>query len=224
MKFHEINQDPVSHRPRACGSDRECLGRKPGIRRAGDKETSPAPAPPPITAADVQALKDAMAAQQQQIERLTLQLQQAQRVWQSRQPAPEAAGKTAAASAGQPQPALSEGKSEALATEPVNNSIETRDPRPGAVDAAISGDNHPDQPETFNTQMEGPIITIHFRGINITPGGYAEAAFVRRSRALGADLPTPFNSLTMPGASQSQLSEFFGSARQSGLRCTSTDV
>ncbi len=38
---------------------------------------------------------------------------------------------------------------------------------------------------------------------------------MRRSRALGADLPTPFNSLTMPGASQSQLSEFFGSGRQS---------
>ena len=59
------------------------------------------------------------------------------------------------------------------------------------------------------------MISIHFRGITITPGGFAEAAFVRRSRALAADLPTPFNSLTMPGASQSSLSEFFGSARQS---------
>jgi len=69
-------------------------------------------------------------------------------------------------------------------------------------------------PEVFNKQMESP-ITIRFRGINITPGGYAAAEFVRRSRALGADLPTPFNSLTMPGASQTQLSEFFGSGRQS---------
>src|SRR5208283_6201107 len=57
----------------------------------------------------------------------------------------------------------------------------------------------------------------HFRGINITPGGYAEGAFVRRSRALSADLPTPFNNLTMPGASQSQVSEFFGSGRQSKI-------
>src|SRR6202020_751628 len=45
--------------------------------------------------------------------------------------------------------------------------------------------------------------------------GYAAGEFVRRSRALGADVSTPFNSLTMPGASQSQLSEFFGSGRQS---------
>jgi hypothetical protein len=70
-------------------------------------------------------------------------------------------------------------------------------------------------PQTPANPLESPVISIHFRGITITPGGFAEAAFVRRSRALGADLPTPFNSLTMPGASQSQLSEFFGSARQS---------
>lgn len=69
-------------------------------------------------------------------------------------------------------------------------------------------------PQVFNKQMESP-ITIRFRGINITPGGYAAAEFVRRSRALGADVATPFNSLTMPGASQSRLSEFFGSGRQS---------
>ena len=64
--------------------------------------------------------------------------------------------------------------------------------------------------------MEGP-ITIHFRGINITPGGYAEGAFIRRSRALAADVSTPYNSLTMPGASQSQVPEFFGSGRQSKI-------
>src|ERR1700733_10232959 len=56
------------------------------------KETTPAPAPPPITAADVQALKDAMAAQQQQIERLTLQLQSLQ-TGHSPQPVPEAVDK-----------------------------------------------------------------------------------------------------------------------------------
>ena len=54
-----------------------------------------------------------------------------------------------------------------------------------------------------------------YKGITITPGGFVAAEFVRRSRELGADLTTPFNSLTMPGASQSNLPEFFGSARQS---------
>ena len=71
-------------------------------------------------------------------------------------------------------------------------------------------------PQTFDKQMEGP-LTIHFRGINITPGGYAEGAFIRRSRALAADVATPYNSVTMPGASQSQIPEFFGSGRQSKI-------
>ncbi len=58
-------------------------------------------------------------------------------------------------------------------------------------------------------------MSIHFKGVTITPGGFAAAEFVRRSRELGADVITPFNGLTMPGASQSTLPEFFGTARQS---------
>jgi len=40
---------------------------------------------------------------------------------------------------------------------------------------------------------------------------------VRRSRALASDINTPFNNITMPGASQSSISEFFGSGRQSRI-------
>jgi len=164
------------------------------------KETTPVPAPPPITAADVLALKDAMAAQQQQIERLTLQLQRLQ-AGQSQPPAPEVAGKTDAAQTQAIPQQLAE----------VSNSVAVQqNPAPS------SGLNVQETtPQTPSNPLESPVISIHFRGITITPGGFAEAAFVRRSRALAADLTTPFNSLTLPGASQSQLSEFFGSARQS---------
>src|SRR5580698_4360479 len=65
--------------------------------------------------------------------------------------------------------------------------------------------------------MQSSVISIRFKGITITPGGFAAAEFVRRTRALAADVNTPFNSLTMPGASQSSLSEFFGSGRQSRI-------
>src|SRR6202030_1157769 len=58
---------------------------------------------------------------------------------------------------------------------------------------------------------------LHYKGITITPGGFAAAEFVRRSRALASDINTPFNSVTMPGASQNSLSEFFGSGRQSRI-------
>jgi hypothetical protein len=160
---------------------------------AKDAAVAAAPAPSAVTAADVQALKDALAAQQLQIDRLTQQLQRQQ----DQQAAAESASK--ADSKPVPQQQVAE-----LATGMAVQQ-ETATPAPNPQDASPNA-----------SPMEGP-LTIHFRGINITPGGYAEAAFVRRSRALSADLPTPFNSLTMPGASQSQVPEFFGSARQSKI-------
>jgi hypothetical protein len=182
---------------------------------------STAPASPQVTAADVQALKDAIAAQQKQLQQLTQQLQQSQQNWQQSQSAAATASKQAAAAqsqATQQQQAVSKLKSDVAELKAVNATDSTSATLKPAVlqmqDAPQTPS--PEQPETFDKQMEGP-LTIHFRGINITPGGYAAAEFIRRSRALGADIATPFNSLTMPGASQSSIPEFFGSARQSKI-------
>jgi len=152
-----------------------------------------AAAPPAITAADVQSLKDALAAQQLQIERLSKQLERQQ----AQQAAAEAASK-----------ADTKPTEQQVAEIGVSTPVQ-QDGTP------VAAQTPQDMPPT-TSPIEGP-LTIHFRGINITPGGYAAAEFVRRSRALSADLPTPFNSVTMPGASQSQLSEFFGSGRQSKI-------
>ncbi|MGA8190270.1 MAG: hypothetical protein WB776_20290, partial [Candidatus Sulfotelmatobacter sp.] len=160
---------------------------------AKDAASAAAPAPSAVTAADVQALKDALATQQLQIDRLTQQLQRQQ----DQQAAAESASK--ADSKPVPQQQVAE-----LAT---GMAVQQETATPAA---------NPQEPSPNASPMEGP-LTIHFRGINITPGGYAAAEFVRRSRALSADLPTPFNSLTMPGASQSQVSDFFGSGRQSKI-------
>jgi hypothetical protein len=173
----------------------------PASGPAAAKPAAAAPAPAPITAADVQALKDALASQQQQIERLTEQLQR-QQAWQAQQSAAEAAVKTEAA------PVQAAPQQVAAVTAPA---AVQQEPAPTGglnLESQVPGVG-PDDP------LHSPVISIHFKGITITPGGFAEGAFVRRSRALGADLTTPFNSLTMPGASQSQMSEFFGSARQS---------
>lgn len=158
----------------------------------------PAPPQPAVTAADVQALKDALAAQQLQIQKLTDQLQRQQEM-QAQPSAISAAAKADATPAQAPPQQLAA----------LGNPAVQQDTAPAPAPTQASE-------QVYNKQMEGP-ITLHFRGINITPGGYAEAAFVRRSRGLAADLPTPFNSLTMPGASQSQLSEFFGSGRQTKI-------
>ena len=171
----------------------------PGSGAPAASAAAPAPVPPTVvTAADVQALKDAVAAQQLQIQRLTEQLER-QQAWQSQQSAAAAAAKI-----------------EAAPTQPAPQQVAALNTSAAVQQnaAPTSGLNMQDTPPPTNP-MESAITSIHFKGITLTPGGFAEAAFVRRSRALGADLPTPFNNLTMPGASQSYLSEFFGSARQS---------
>jgi hypothetical protein len=183
-------------------------------------EARPASATP-VTAADLQALKEALAAQQRRIQALENELHKRdQRVQQAQTAAADAASKASAAQtqASQQQQAVNQWKSDVADLKSVNNTPANDATLKNAVlnSQESPQTSSPDQPQTFNQQMEGP-LTIHFRGINITPGGYAEAAFVRRSRALGADLPTPFNSLTLPGATQSQFSEFFGSARQSKI-------
>ncbi|MGA6951353.1 MAG: hypothetical protein WBY96_10180 [Candidatus Sulfotelmatobacter sp.] len=156
-----------------------------------------APAPTVVTAADVQALKDALAAQQLQIQRLTEQLER-QQAWQLQQSGAIAAAKTATTQSAPQQMAA------------VNTSVAVQ---PEA--AAVSQPN-PQETKAVNPEWENP-VALHYKGITITPGGFLAAETVRRSRALGSDINTPFNALTMPGASQSSVSEFFGSGRQSRI-------
>jgi hypothetical protein len=166
------------------------------------KPVAAAPTQPALAAADVQALKDGLAAQQQQIQQLTQQLQQAQQNWQQAQAtAADAASKAAAAQteASQQQQTVGQLKGDVA------------DLKTNFTTAALSLQ---ETQKTIDSTLQNP-LSIHYKGITFTTSAFVAAEFVRRSRELGADLTTPFNSLTLPGASQSNLSEFFGSARQS---------
>jgi hypothetical protein len=173
--------------------------------------TTPPPAkskPAKLTAADVQALKDAIAAQQaaiaaqaQQIQELRDELHRRDAaVQQAQSAATDASGKAEAA-----QAATTQQQTEVVALKSdvtdlktgVNNAVQTLQ-------------------ETQKT-ISAPPTEIHFKGITLTPGGFLAGEFVRRSRALASDINTPFNNITMPGASQSSMSEFFGSGRQSRI-------
>jgi len=63
----------------------------------------------------------------------------------------------------------------------------------------------------------GSPLALHYRGITITPGGFLVAESVYRNRAMGSDINTPFNAVSMPGSSTNRISEFFGSGRQSRI-------
>ena len=56
---------------------------------------------------------------------------------------------------------------------------------------------------------------LHYKGINITPGGFMAAETVYRAKATGADIPTSLSAIPFSGANTAQLSEFYGSGRQS---------
>ena len=161
-----------------------------------------------LTAADVQALKDAIASQAQALQQQQQQIQELrdelhrkdQAVQQAQSAASDAASKadTAVNTANQQQASVTAVQSDVsdLKTNMLNTAMTLQDVQKNASD---------------------PPTAIHVKGITITPGGFLDASFVRRSRALGADVNTPFNTLTMPGASQSGISEFFASGRASRI-------
>jgi len=161
-----------------------------------------------ITAADVQSLRDAIASQQaalaqqqQQIQALRDELRHKdQGVQQAQTAANDAAAKADAAqsTATQQQQSVSELKSDVT------------DLKSNMANTVVS------LQETQKTVSEPPTV-IHFKGVTLTPGGFLAAETVRRSRALASDISTPFNQVTMPGASQSAMSEFFASGRQSRI-------
>ncbi len=161
-----------------------------------------------ITAADVQALRDAIASQQaalaqqqQQIQELRDEIRRKdQGVQQAQTAASEAATKADAAQSAttQQQQSVTELKGDVT------------DLKSNMANTVVS------LQETQKRVAEPPTV-IHFKGVTLTPGGFLAAESVRRSRALGSDINTPFNAVTMPGASQSAMSEFFGSGRQSRI-------
>ena len=59
--------------------------------------------------------------------------------------------------------------------------------------------------------------TLHYKGVTLTPGGYAAGETVWRAKATGGDIPTAFSSIPYEGADAYSLSEFYGSARQSRI-------
>jgi len=168
-----------------------------------------APARTSVTASDVQQLKDALAAQQQQIQQLRDEmkrrdaaLQQAQQQMQEAQQAAAAAqakADQAAQTAAQQQDAVSALKSD------------VSDVKQNATSTALSLQ---ETQKNITSSLESP-SALHYKGITITPVGFLAAETVWRQHATGSDINTPFNGIPFNGATQSHMSEFYGSGRQS---------
>ena len=64
--------------------------------------------------------------------------------------------------------------------------------------------------------------SVHYKGVELTPGGYMAAESIWRSRATGGDIATPFSAIPFEATNAANMSEFYGSARQSRISLMAT--
>ncbi|MFZ0732533.1 MAG: hypothetical protein WAM79_09430 [Candidatus Sulfotelmatobacter sp.] len=175
-------------------------------------QTSTAPKPKKrsatITAADVQALKDAIASQQAALAQQQKEIQQLQDQLSRKDQAVQQAQSAATDAASKADAAQSTASQQQQSVTELKNDVS--DLKTNVANTVVSV-------QETQKRVAEPITTIHFKGITLTPGGFLAAESAYRTRALGAGLNTPFNSVPMPGASTTNVSEFFGSGRQSRI-------
>lgn len=163
-----------------------------------------------VSAADVQALKDAIAAQQaalaqqqQQIQQLRDQLRQKDQVVQQAQSAAsDASSKADAAQAAATQQQQS-------VTELKNDVADLKTTSANAVSTL--------QETQKQLKDAGSPLALHYKGVTLTPGGFIAAETVSRQRATGSDINTPFNGIPYPGNALAHITENSFTARQSRL-------
>jgi hypothetical protein len=157
----------------------------------------------------LQDMKDAISAQQQQIMQLQQQVQNRDQAIQALQK--QVADAQAAAQAAQQTANAAVPQAEALDKQfidPLQHDI--------ADLKALTGTTVNELQETQKrvAGLEAP-PAIHYKGITITPGGFLAAETVWRQRAIIADINTPFNSTPFSASGQARQTEFYGSGRQS---------
>ena len=153
-------------------------------------------------------LKQAIDAQQQQIRQLSQQIQSRdQQLQQLQQKLDQSQSATAQA----------ESKADTAASQTAEQQQTVTSLKSDVADLKSNTTNSAlalQETQKLIHEAESP-IALHYKGVNITPVGFLAAETVWRQHALGSDINTPFNSISMPGADAAHLSEFFGSGRQS---------
>ena len=132
----------------------------------------------------------------------------------------QAAAAQQAASDAQTQAATAAAAATQASTAAADSATKTQALETKVADLKTSQDTLTDTVVGAQSQMQQEIHepgTIHYKGVEITPGGFVAAETVDRSRALNSDINTPFNSTPYMNSGQAYTSEFNGSGRQSRL-------
>src|ERR1700722_7368867 len=168
-------------------------------------------------AAELESLKQAMQAQQEQLELLKEELSKRDKqIDEAREAAAAANARAteASAKAGEAESASAEVKSsEATLASSVTDLKSSNAALTTTVNTVAATTN---AGGSGGQNAEEP-ASIRFKGITLTPGGFVAAESVTRSRATSSDINTPFNSIPYPGNALSKVSESNFTGRQSRL-------
>jgi hypothetical protein len=168
------------------------------------------------TAAEIQLreMKETLKAQQDQIDALKSQVStKSSDVTAAQQTAADAQTQAAAAaaSAAQAQAAATAAASKADAVSSSVSSLQS---------TTTDLTNTTNTVVTSQKKLEGEIeepATLRFKGVNLTPGGFAAFEGVWRQHSVNSDINTPLNSIPFPSANEGHTSELNFSGRQSRL-------
>lgn len=181
-------------------------------KKPATRKTHTAAAKKPSIESQIEALRQDMEAQrsqitnlQQQLTQKDAQLQQAQQSAAAAQSAAEQAQQAATAQQAQ----VTETSQSVASLQGAVGDLKTN------TQSLVS--TIQDGQAQVKKAIESP-DTIHYKGVTISPAGsFIEAATVYRSGATGGDINTAFTAVPLDHSDDAQISEFFGSGRQSRL-------
>jgi hypothetical protein len=178
---------------------------KPKAAKKADKSDS-------AIAAELEELRQTLQSQQEQLTLLKEELAKRDRqIDEAREAAAAANSRAAEASVKATEAANTTAEVKSTAAT-LNSSVTALKASNDALKTTVATE----QADAQKNMEEGP-NTIRFKGINITPGGFIEAATIFRSRAESADINTTFTNIPYPGNALSKVSENNFSARQSRI-------
>jgi hypothetical protein len=163
-------------------------------------------------AAEVEELRQALQAQQEQLQMLKEELAKRDRqIEEAREAAATATSRATEANVKANEAAATSAEVKTTATALNSSVVSLAASNAAASNAAVIATD-----AQGGKEEKGP-ATIRFKGVNITPGGFIAAETVNRQRAQSADINTQFNGIPYPNNATGKLSEMSLTARQSRL-------
>jgi hypothetical protein len=164
--------------------------------------------PPPTVEEQIQALRDEMQGQINNLKNdLTTKDEQLKQAQQAAADAQASAAKAEAAASAENQAVVDN----TTAVTTLQSTVTDLKGNQASLASTVS-----DETAKIKKEIDSPGV-LHYKGISLTPGGFAAAETIYRTKATGGDIPTAFSALPYEGADAYSLSEFYGSGRQSRI-------